>query len=103
MTSARFIGPLISLIAVLAEAPDAALAQSDAQRLTQIEAMFNPAAIVSGPELVECTLSGGAETTCFSITVTSSLTDDDMGPWVPTQQCRRAGGFGDMAERRPRP
>ena len=66
------------------------------ERLAQITAMFDPAAIVSGPEVVDCNLSGGTETTCFSITVKSSLAQDEMGPWCPrtsrTGQRLRASG-----------
>ncbi|MGL4236370.1 YHYH protein [Tabrizicola sp.] len=74
---------LIRLIPFLAAVPGVAVAQDEAERLVQIKAMFDPAAIVSGPDLVDCTLSGGTETTCFSITVKSSLAENEMGPWCP--------------------
>lgn len=45
--------------------------------------MFTAAAIVEGPTLVECTLSGGARTVCFSITVAPNPSDFAQGPWCP--------------------
>lgn len=52
--------------------------------LEEVEAFFDAAQIVSGPELVDCTLSGGTETTCFSITVISEPSSYTPGPWCPT-------------------
>ncbi len=53
-------------------------------RLDMIKAFFAEADVISGPELVECTLSGGAETTCFKITVATSPSAYTPGPWCPT-------------------
>lgn len=71
--------PAIGLI--LAFTP--AMAHDDAAQLDQIKAMFDPASIVAGPTVVDCKLSGGTDTTCFSITVKSSLEQNEMGPWCP--------------------
>jgi hypothetical protein len=73
--------PTIGLIAALA--PAIAAAHDDATRLDQIKAMFDPTSIVAGPTIVDCKLSGGTETTCFSVTVKSSLEQNEMGPWCP--------------------
>ncbi|MGL4234799.1 hypothetical protein [Tabrizicola sp.] len=74
---------LMGFVPLLAALPSIAGAEGEAEHLAQIKAMFDPAAIVSEPELVDCTLSGGSETTCFSITVKSSLEQNEMGPWCP--------------------
>ena len=39
---------------------------------------------LKGPDLVDCTLSGGTKTTCFSITVRPDPRDYTPGPWCPT-------------------
>ena len=52
--------------------------------LHTIERFFSEATIVSGPELVACTLSGGKQTICFSITVKPDPKAYTPGPWCPT-------------------
>lgn len=52
-------------------------------RLEHIKSMFDAKSIVEGPKVVDCTLSGGTETQCFSITLKNSLDHDEMGPWCP--------------------
>ncbi|MDO6584773.1 YHYH protein [Salipiger sp. 1_MG-2023] len=69
-----------TLIAVVAALP--AAAHDDP--LAHVAAFFADANVVSGPELVDCTLSGGTETTCFSITVKPDPQDYTPGPWCPT-------------------
>jgi hypothetical protein len=73
--------PLLST-ALLAAAP--AAAHSDAEKLAQITSFFVGADVVKGPDLVDCTLSGGTQTTCFSITVRPNPKDYTPGPWCPT-------------------
>ncbi len=68
-------------VAILALAP--AAAQAHETRLDRIAAFFAEANVVSGPELVDCTLSGGTGTTCFQITVTPTPQDYTPGPWCP--------------------
>ncbi len=50
-----------------------------AARLSQF---FDKEVIVSGPKVVDCTLSGGAKTQCLQIEV-QSVTDHEQGPWCP--------------------
>ena len=45
--------------------------------------MFDGANIIGEPALVECTLSEGAKTTCFSITVKPEPSNYTPGPWCP--------------------
>ncbi len=52
--------------------------------LHQVEAFFADATIVSAPEIVDCTLSGGTKTSCFSITVKPDPKAYTPGPWCPT-------------------
>ncbi|MBU2957823.1 YHYH protein [Paracoccus sp. 1_MG-2023] len=52
--------------------------------IDRIAAFFEGADIVSGPSEVECTLSGGATTSCFQITVRPNPPDYTPGPWCPT-------------------
>ena len=51
--------------------------------------------MITGPEIVDCTLSGGAKTECFSITVSGNPLDYTPGPWCPTNisQGPEAGGI----------
>ncbi|WP_299407154.1 YHYH protein [uncultured Roseobacter sp.] len=67
---------------------------SDA-RLEKIAQVFADATIVSGPTRVECTLSGGTETTCFSITVSDDPKTYTPGPWCPRsiEDAADAGGI----------
>jgi len=60
--------------------PDSA---AHAKRLAELKAWFEPGAIVSGPTLVDCTLSGGTSTKCFSITVKPEPAGYKAGPWCP--------------------
>lgn len=69
---------------LLATAAIPALAHSDAEHLAEIAGFFASANVVAGPDLVECTLSDGAATTCFSITVTADPQSYTPGPWCPT-------------------
>lgn len=61
-----------------------AIAQTGAERLDEIAQFFGDAKVVSGPDVVECTLSGGTKTTCFSITVRAEPQAYTPGPWCPT-------------------
>ncbi|MEL7314971.1 MAG: YHYH protein [Cyanobacteria bacterium J06639_14] len=64
---------------------------------TEVAATPNPSslfledALVSGITEEPCTLSGGTETMCYRITVTSIPTDHEPGPWCP-------GNITDTAE-----
>ncbi len=53
--------------------------------------LFAKAQVVAGPDLVECTLSGGTSTRCISITVKAEPTTYTPGPWCP-------GNINDGAE-----
>ncbi|WP_417248525.1 YHYH protein [Celeribacter sp.] len=74
--------PATILVTLAFSAP--AFASSSSDPLHNLEHFFEDAQIVSGPELVDCTLSEGAETTCFSITVKTEPTGYTPGPWCPT-------------------
>ncbi|MGB0134260.1 YHYH protein [Dokdonella sp.] len=56
---------------------------TDVPDLTAISHFFESAKVVSGPKIVDCTLSGGARTSCFSITVKSEPSTYEAGPWCP--------------------
>jgi len=49
--------------------------------IEDINTFFAAAQIVSGPDLIDCKLSGGTKTTCFSITVISEPSSYTPGPW----------------------
>lgn len=70
--------------AILVVSGLSALAHDDGITIEEMVDMFEQDVIVSGPGVVNCTLSGGTKTTCVSITVKSNLSDDEMGPWCPT-------------------
>ena len=48
-----------------------------------VDDLFAKAQVVAGPDLVECTLSGGTSTRCISITVKAEPTTYTPGPWCP--------------------
>lgn len=73
--------PLTALICTIL-AP--AWADDSADRLHEIGHFFENAEVLSGPMLVECTLSGGTKTECFSITVKADPQSYVPGPWCPT-------------------
>jgi hypothetical protein len=58
--------------------------ESDDAVLHNIAHLFDAATVVSGPEVGDCTLSGGTQTTCFSITVKPEPQSYTPGPWCPT-------------------
>jgi YHYH protein len=51
--------------------------------LLALKDWFEPAAIVAGPTLVDCTLSGGTKAKCFSITLRPEPVGFTPGPWCP--------------------
>ena len=76
----KFLLP--SFFACLLATPSLADTQSD--QLHSIGHFFENANVVSGPEIVDCTLSRGTETKCFSITVKAEPKSYTPGPWCPT-------------------
>lgn len=52
-------------------------------RLDRIAALFDKDALVGVPKLVECTLSGGTERTCFLFTLKKAPKGIIPGPWCP--------------------
>ena len=75
---------LSSLVAVALMAASPLSAQSNDADLAEIASFFASADVVKGPDLVDCTLSGGTEATCFSITVRPNPLTYTPGPWCPT-------------------
>jgi hypothetical protein len=66
--------PIIVLLA------SSALADTSGDRLHEIEHFFENAKVISGPTRVDCKLSRGTETTCFSITVKAEPQNYTPGP-----------------------
>ena len=62
----------------------AAFGDTNGDKLHEIKHFFENATVVSGPVLVDCTLSGGTKTECFSITVKPEPQSYTPGPWCPT-------------------
>ena len=85
-TIPHFCSAAIAVPAALALAMPAAAdtTEAEAQRLEEIAAFFSEAVVVSGPEVVDCTLSEGTQTRCFSITVKPEPIAYTPGPWCPT-------------------
>ncbi|MEL6523284.1 MAG: hypothetical protein AAFQ66_20085 [Pseudomonadota bacterium] len=71
------------------------LAQDAEDRLAQIATYFANANLVAGPDLVDCTLSQGSQTECFTITVKTSPLSYTPGPWCPRSidDGKEAGGI----------
>ena len=56
---------------------------TEAAELAAVSEFFQHANVVSVPTVVDCTLSGGTHTRCFSITVKSEPSSYTPGPWCP--------------------
>ena len=81
------VKPFLTGLCAMATFPFAALAHDDPThdaQLDRIASFFSAADIRSGPERVDCTLSEGAKTACFKITVAASPLTYTPGPWCPT-------------------
>ncbi|MCF2906270.1 YHYH protein [Octadecabacter sp. CECT 8868] len=74
--------PAITLLSCLAAT--SAVADATDDRIHELEHLFVNAMVLNGPEVVDCTLSGGAQSTCFTITVKAEPQDYEPGPWCPT-------------------
>lgn len=74
---------LTALLAAALAATGSLSAQAAGADLETVAAFFADAQVEDGPRLVDCTLSGGAQTTCFSITVRPEPRDYTPGPWCP--------------------
>ena len=64
--------------------PVVAMADTSGDRLHDLQHFFEAADVRAGPEIVDCTLSEGAETECFQITVAANPLTYTPGPWCPT-------------------
>ena len=69
----------------------AGFAQAPQDKIADIAAFFQHADLDKAPEIVDCTLSEGARTKCFSITVKADPQSYTPGPWCP-------GNIADGAE-----
>lgn len=58
--------------------------QAEPLTVDVVAELFSEAQLVSAPIEVDCTLSGGQETTCIQITVVPKPTTYEAGPWCPT-------------------
>ena len=93
MVSKRAKAGLVSTLAILA----ASCAQTDASTETStvadqdaialtldyVNANFDTSAMVGEPQLVDCTLSGGAVTQCISVTFGPAPQSQKIGPFCP--------------------
>lgn len=61
-----------------------AQAHEERDALSRIAHLFEDAQLLSDPKIVDCTLSGGTKTECYSITVKAEPTGYTPGPWCPT-------------------
>ncbi|MBT8419089.1 MAG: YHYH protein [Silicimonas sp.] len=75
----------VTVFSALSLAPLSADAQTveEAARFAELQQLFQTATIVGIPEIADCTLSGGTETTCFKITVVAAPSDHITGPFCP--------------------
>lgn len=65
-------------------APTLAVAHSEAEELQELAAFFAGAKLIEAPKIVDCTLSSGTKTRCFSVTVKAEPSTYTPGPWCPT-------------------
>ena len=54
-----------------------------ADKIKELKGLFVEKAVIKPPEVVECTLSRGTRSTCFSITLDITPGDFTPGPWCP--------------------
>lgn len=73
---------MTALVTCLTGSP--AFADVVVDQLVGLKQFFAQATVVSGPQIVKCTLSGGTETSCFSITLKAEPKAYTPGPWCPT-------------------
>ncbi len=76
--------PLRSIFISAAAALASTAPASAANDIQSVAAFFHDAQIISGPTLVDCTLSAGTKTQCFEITVKAEPKAYTPGPWCPT-------------------
>lgn len=57
--------------------------EGEADQIATLETLFVKDAVIAGPDIVECTLSGGESADCFKITVRTAPVDFEPGPWCP--------------------
>lgn len=81
----------IALLAGLVTCAAPGLIQAEQLDLDEVAGFFQAADLVKAPEIVDCTLSEGAQTKCFSITVRPEPQSYTPGPWCP-------GNIADGAE-----
>lgn len=77
---------MIGLIAIpsLKSRPSLMISDDIAQeKINSINAIFPAGTLLNQPKIVDCTLSEGTETSCFSITVAATPSDFKTGPWCP--------------------
>lgn len=74
----------MTAVALAGTFPLTAVAHENTSELAIIADYFENARVISGPDVVDCTLSSGAVTRCFSITVRSEPTAYTPGPWCPS-------------------
>lgn len=67
----------------VAAATNDAASSTEADQFHNIEHLFSGADIVAGPSLVDCTLSGGTSTRCFTVSVKAEPLNYTPGPWCP--------------------
>lgn len=79
----RTILTVISTAVLLASNATSVLAQTE-PRLAEVADFFVAADIIAGPDVVDCTLSQGAQTACFSITLAADPQTYTPGPWCPS-------------------
>jgi hypothetical protein len=73
-----------ALLIASAFCANGAQAHDDAASLEAIKNLFSEAQLIADPTIVDCTLSGGAQTHCYSIIVKAEPTAYTPGPWCPT-------------------
>jgi hypothetical protein len=74
-----------SLVSLSFAVAGPAMAHSEEEALQAVAEFFKQATVVTGPTAVDCTLSGGTKSRCFSITVKPHPGNYTPGPWCPTQ------------------
>ncbi|MBH0130761.1 YHYH protein [Salinibacterium sp. NK8237] len=94
-----FAGVLVLSALALAACASADTTTSTDDATTAVTAgldldLFVDGAIVDEATTVDCTLTGGTETTCYEITISGDPTDHDIGPFCPDTTSTSADDAG---------
>lgn len=73
----------VPLLSACSAATEQTVTPQMQERYDELSSLFKDANVTGQPSLVDCTLSGGTETKCFSITTGAAPANHETGPYCP--------------------